>query len=298
LRLASFPNLRRVSYVLDTGPSYAVTSKVLNRKDVLVTASSLAIVLAGHGDITQKNAYGLLDLNVPEGDISPYTTERVARNQKGLKTALGWFEEEGLEVERTDDPINVLLKYAGKKDWSAWLVLVNDPDNEEDKALIALAHEEGITVKDLTGAFDDILPVEQELESEETPQTSGDFQPVAFLPTPAQQQALLQFADFILNFKPGQEGTVHVTRYREGGANSEVLESVTRRAKDEEDAPFDNGKVIGSATKKPGTTKFLVNDDGQYRLGEGKRKKSEETVVYLSSEEVASLPRAVYDPED
>lgn len=245
--------------------------------------NKLALVLAGHGTITEKNADSLLDLNMPD-DVSPFAVGRINRQQKGLKTALGWFENEELDVERVDDPIAKLKEYKSKKGWDAHLVMVPDFDHEEDLKLMDAAHEAGITVKDLTGGYDDILPEEKPVEEAAAVETAGL---VNSLPGPgnlvSEEWAVLKsFAQHLLSY-----GTTSV-EVSEAEANRKAIE----------DAPFDGGEVVGSATKKPGTTAFLMNEDGHYRKAEGRRKKSDEVRVWLTDDEVAQLPRAVYDPPE
>jgi hypothetical protein len=254
-----------------------------------LTNNSLAIVLAGHGTSTDKNIESLLELNIPEGDISPFTVQRVTRAQKGLKTALAWFEGEDLEVERVTDPIAKLVEYKAKKGWDAHLVMVPDPINEDDIDLITQAHEAGITVKDLTGAYDDILPVEKEEPANEN---DGPVEPnvkfVASQFTDAEVNVLKKFAAQLLSWVNDSPSTV---TYREGGASSPV------QTLSGDDAPFDGGTQVGSATKQPGTTVMFMNEDGHYRNAEGHRKTSKEIRVWLTDEEIESLPLAIYDPE-
>lgn len=251
---------------------------------------ALALVLAGHGDITDVNAAALLDKNIPEGDVSPFATERVTRQQKGLRTALAWFKGEGLEVERTDDPIGQLQDYQNrdKGAWDVQLVMLFDADNEEDVALVAAAHEAGIPVKGLNQAYDDILPeakpiVVTENALADTGLTSGQV-PSLELTVP-ELAALKLFAQHLLSY---QDVAIKVT-------DTPASSDATAIA----DAPFEGGTVVGSPTKKPGTTKFLVTDDDvpQYRPGTGSRKKSNEDIVFLTEDEIAALPRAVYDPD-
>lgn len=251
--------------------------------------NSLAIVLAGHGISTDKNIKSLLELNIPEGDISPFTVERVTRAQKGLKSALAWFEAEDLEVERVTDPIATLVEYKKKRGWDAHLVMVPDLLNDDDTSLITDAHEAGITVKDLTGAYDDILPVEKDevpvVKSDEHPEvnTTGQF-------NSSEVQVLKTLASFLIHFDGAIPSEV---TYREGGANSPVQTLNL----DGEETPFDGGTQVGSSTKKPGTTVMFMNEDGHYRNAEGHRKTSKEIRVWLTDEEIESLPLAIYDPE-
>ncbi len=250
---------------------------------------ALALVIAGHGEVTEKNAHSLLDLNIPDGDISPFTVERVTRNMKGVKNALSWFESEELEVERVEDPIAKLLEYKKRKGWDAHLIVVPDPDSDEDQSLIEAALNAGITVKDLTGAYDDILIEEKPAANEVPIVKSGDKAHVALVApqfSATQAAVLAALADFI---SAGAAAPVALT---------EVEEAIARQDKDEADAPFDGDTArVGSATKKPGTTRFFTNEDGHYRNAEGRRKKGDEVIVYLTDDEIDSLPRAIYDPE-
>ena len=249
-------------------------------------ADALALVIAGHGEITEKNAHSLLDLNIPDGDISPFTVERITRNMKGVKTALTWFESEELEVERVEDPISKLKEYKKRKGWDAQLLMVFDPENDDDVALIDAAHDAGITVKDLGGAYDDILPEDKAAPAVETAKIAGlDVKVVPAQFSEAEVAALKKLAAHLNSY-----GATSV-------ALTEAEESEARAAQDEEDAPFDGGTRVGSATKKPGTSKFFTNEDGKYRNAEGRRKKGDEVIVYLTDEEIDALPRAVYDPD-
>lgn len=255
----------------------------------------LALVLAGNGSTTKKNAHDLLDLNIPEGDISPFTVERIPRGKmEGLRTALDWFKTEDLEVERLEDPIAKLKEYQKRKGWDTLLLMVPDFDNEDDVALINAAHEAGILVKDLSGAYDDILPLEAK---EEEPATALEVASniISYGSTPGELTDTLW-----ANFRGAFEALVVdlAKRYANPGeVITEAASSLAALERDVEDAPFEGGTQVGSATRKPGTTKFLMNEDGKYRSAEGRRKKGDEVVVYLTDDEIASLPRAVYDPE-
>jgi len=250
-------------------------------------------VLAGHGVSTDKNIESLLDLNIPEGDICPFTVERIARNQKGLKTALAWFESESLEVERVADPIGKLVEYKKKRGWDAQLVMVPDFDNEDDQQLIHAAQEAGIVVKDLTGAYDDILPEDQPAANENDGPVEPNVKFVAAQFTNSEVEVLKKLANFLIHFTGATPADHEEITYREGGFNSPV-KTLTLSG---EDVPFDGGTQVGSATKKPGTTVMFMNEDGHYRNAEGRRKSSKEIRVWLTDEEIESLPLAIYDPE-
>lgn len=265
-----------------------------------MTKNNLALVLAGHGDITSTNADALLDLNMPE-NVSPFTVQRVTRTQKGLKTALAWFEAEGLDVERVDDPIALLKEYKAKKGWDAHLVMVMGTGNMNDLDLMDEAHEAGITVKDLSNAYDDILPEEKDevpiVKSDERPEvhtTSVQF-------TSDDLALLRKFIAFLKVVEGGVAILPDEISYREGGSSAPVKtleqEAQAKLDKSLEESPFDGGTQVGSATKKPGTTPMFMNEDGHYRNAEGGRKKRDEIRVWLNDEELDSLPLAIYDPE-
>lgn len=261
-----------------------------------MTNNSLAIVLAGHGISTDKNIEALLDLNIPEGALSPFTVERITRNQKGLKAALAWFEGEDLAVERVADPIAKLVEYKDKRGWDAQLVMVPDFDNSDDQELIHAAQEAGIVVKDLTGAYDDILPEDQPAANENDGPVESNVKLVAAPFTDAEVTFLKHLVTLISSASPLIDFLKSGTPLVLASLTDEVA-AQAKLDKDMEDAPFDGGTQVGSATKKPGTTVMFMNEDGHYRNAEGRRKSSKEIRVWLTDEEIESLPLAIYDPE-
>jgi hypothetical protein len=172
--------------------------------------SELIVGLAGHGSATEENIRALLDKNMPE-DLDPYTTERVARGQAGLKTALAWFESEGVPATRTgaygasDDLLSTMRARSKEKGWPAVLIMLYDPENTEDQGLVGIAHRYDIMVKDLCQAYDDILPVEPETPKlEETQDDPPWEQPLAEAATSlgftdAEVRVLKSFAKLMLS---------------------------------------------------------------------------------------------------
>ena len=221
------------------------------------TPNKVAIGVVGNGTVTDANAAGLLDNFIPDKLSGVYTTQRVTRSQTGLRAALQWFSEEGLEVTRTDKLLDDLLahKAAGH---DVWLIVVGCDGSE---GLIANAQDAGVTVKDLTAALDDVLPAAPETETEAT-------DPAEEAPPTLPSQPGAFTADEVRVLKMLASGLLA------GAATPPVA-----------DAP---SPARGSADRREGTKPYYVNEDGAYRAARG-LKKADETKVFLTPEEVEAL---------
>ena len=133
---------------------------------------------AGSGTITPENAKFHLDQFLPE-DPEPGVSalglvivpEHVARRQAGLKHVIAWLDGElGKEnVARAGNLVEALLarreyeENGGSYTDDLVLVMLYDPDSEEDVALARQAHDAGIRVVNLCAAGDDLLLEDTEL---------------------------------------------------------------------------------------------------------------------------------------
>ena len=133
---------------------------------------------AGSGTITPENAKFHLDQFLPE-DPEPGVSalglvlvpERVARRQAGLKHVIAWLDGElGKDnVARAGDLVEALLaRREYEENGETYtddlvLVMLYDPDSEEDVTLAQRAHDAGIRVVNLCAAADDLLLENTEL---------------------------------------------------------------------------------------------------------------------------------------
>ena len=127
---------------------------------------------AGSGTITPENAKFHLDQFLPE-DPEPGVSalglvlvpEHVARRQAGLKHVIAWLDGElGKDaVLRASKLVEALLdRREYEENGETYtddlvLVMLYDPDSEEDVALAKQANDAGIRVVDLCAAGDDLL---------------------------------------------------------------------------------------------------------------------------------------------
>ena len=127
---------------------------------------------AGSGTITPENAKFHLDQFLPE-DPEPGVSalglvivpEHVARKQAGLKHVIAWLDGElGKDaVLRASKLVEALLdRREYEENGETYtddlvLVMLYDPDVEEDVALAQQAHDAGIRVVNLCAAADDLL---------------------------------------------------------------------------------------------------------------------------------------------
>ena len=139
---------------------------------------------AGSGTITPENAKFHLDQFLPE-DPEPGVSalglvivpEHVARRQAGLKHVIAWLDGElGKDnVARAGDLVEALLaRREYEENGETYtddlvLVMLYDPDSEEDVTLAQQAHDAGIRVVNLCAAADDLLLDSTELFPAEEP---------------------------------------------------------------------------------------------------------------------------------
>lgn len=168
--------------------------------------AALTTAYAGSGETTAENVAAMLDVFLPEKLGMVYVPPKLFRYQSGLKKAVAWLEEQ-VSKDGTipvPDPIEAMLKRNedlaadGKPIDDLVLVMLFDPEKDEDIALAQRAIEAGIRVVDLCAAGDDLAlddavitfqdeeAAAQEAAGEEPPFDGGH--PVGEpLPTPGQQ---------------------------------------------------------------------------------------------------------------
>lgn len=123
------------------------------------TEPFITYALWGTGDITPENATALLEEYIPDNVGTVYRPERVTRDQKGLRTALAWFESpdflgEGGAVPSTDLVASLVSDRVNNGDLVFILALWPEVPSHEDFDFIEAAQNEGITVLDLSRAMD------------------------------------------------------------------------------------------------------------------------------------------------
>lgn len=239
-----------------------------------------AFAITGNGAVTEANAAALLDNYLPDELSGVYTTERVTRSQKGLKTAIAWMESEGLEIERDDDLIGKLTEHREQGHDVALLVVGTDDVDET----VTAAHELGIVVKDLSAALDDVIPPEPESSGQDF---DGD-EPASVPPglthgpspadrfTDAEVKVLRQFAWFLQSQQEKDQKTAKDEPPFDG-PYTDPSKTVLGKSKKP-------ARPTGSTTRKEGSKPYFVSEDGGIREARG-RKRDTETKVFLSDSE-------------
>lgn len=126
-----------------------------------MTDTFMTYALWGTGDITPENATALLDEYIPENVGTIYRPERITRDQKGLRTALDWFESpdflgEGGAVPSTDLVQSLTFDRDTQGDEVYLLALWPEVPGHEDFDFIESVQANGITVLDLARALDEL----------------------------------------------------------------------------------------------------------------------------------------------
>lgn len=138
---------------------------------------SLTTAYAGHADTKEENIPAVLDTFLPGQLGLVIIPERVPRSQAGLKKVVTWLESEVGKNGTIPEP-DLIAALLARKDYEEdgeaksddlALVMLYDPENEDDVALAKAATEAGIKVVDLTAAGDDLLLDDAVVSFEETP---------------------------------------------------------------------------------------------------------------------------------
>lgn len=288
----------------------------------------------GSADITADNAASILNNLLPEdppegeGIGLVIVPSSVPRFRKGLKTVIGWLEGEvGKDgTIPADDVLAELLTRAEYTDDDGnaqsddlVLVMLYDPENDDDVLLAQRAHEDGVRVVNLAAAGDDLLFEEPEPEpepevpaAEEAPPWQAPAEDVAAavarateagMATAAAQEAAGAVGPEARPV-PGQGVSVTlslsqdaidllaaaiVEALRQGGELADVRVVERELASVTDISPVEKG-VIGSTTEQAeGTTPYYYHEGNcKYRPARG-RPKAGETKVYLTDEGIRQV---------
>lgn len=126
-----------------------------------MTEPYMTYALWGNGDIDPRNAAKLLEEYIPDNVGTVYRPERVTRDQKGLRTALDWFESpdflgEGGAVPSNDLVQSLTFDRDMQGDEVYLLALWPEVPQHEDFDFIESVQGAGITVFDLSRALDEL----------------------------------------------------------------------------------------------------------------------------------------------
>lgn len=172
--------------------------------------NALTTAYAGSADSTPENIAAMLDVFLPDNLGMVYIPARVPRFQAGLKKVLSWLQGEVGEAGTipADDLIEAMLQRndpavikadearTGPDDLV--LVMLFDPEREDDVTLAQRAIEAGIRVVDLAAAGDDLAlddaVITFQEEEDAAQEAAGEAPPFEGghpigepLPTPGQQ---------------------------------------------------------------------------------------------------------------
>lgn len=124
-----------------------------------INAASYAF--AGTGEVDEGNASALLDDFLPQVLGAVYRPTRVPRSNKSLSAVINWLESpDVLDAKGTvpsDDLIADLLARRETGDDVALVVIWPAEPSEDELTLAKAAFENGIPVKNLAAALDDLL---------------------------------------------------------------------------------------------------------------------------------------------
>lgn len=276
---------------------------------------------AGSADITAENAASLLDDKLPDELGRLYIPTAVPRRFAGLKRVVSWLEKELEQPDGskpyipTDDLVAVLLTRREAGD-DVHLVLLYNPENDDDYQIGKAAIDAGIPVHNLAAAYDDLLLEETQPEDEPAPaeptaeeidisaKVDRDIQDdiAAAAPgavqvtinfTPEQLAAVVGIAKTILEafVRPGTTVNNSFTRspdvipHRE---DAHVGPTGALKVREEDRGAPPAAKSANDGERPKGSKPYYTNEDGEYRPARGPAKDGE-TKVYLTPEEIEKI---------
>lgn len=130
--------------------------------------AKLSTAYAGSAPIKEENAVGLLNNFLPDKLGWVFIPERVPRKLTGLKTVIAFLESEVGDdgTIPVADPIKALLDKREAEGDDLALIMLFDPESEEDVALAKRAFDAGIKVYDLAAAGDELVLADSVIEFE------------------------------------------------------------------------------------------------------------------------------------
>lgn len=289
--------------------------------------AALTTAYAGSGDTTPENIAAMLDVFLPGNLGMVYVPARVPRYQAGLKKALAWLEGEVGQAGTIPVPDLIEAMLQRNKDLAAEdkpaddlvLVMLFDPEKDEDLTLARAAIEAGIRVVDLCAAGDDLALDDAVItfqdEEDAAQEAAGDALPFDGghpvgepLPTPGQQVQAAQDAGVAAaGTRPVPAGTPgivlniqlniapeHVATLAQAIVQAMGISAITTMAATEVTAGAGMASVTPihgvAGDDAPAGTKAYYYDSakGTYRPARGKTRDNE-TKVHLTTAEIKEI---------
>lgn len=278
-----------------------------------------SFAIAGSGEVdVENNAAPLLDSYIPQSIGAFFRPERVPRSNKSLSGVLDWLVSDDMlgakGVRPSGDLVADLVASRDEHGYDPELIMLwPEEPSEEEIELVTRARAEGIPVKSLGDAIDDLL-WEPEVEEEPAPEPEPETPAVA---EPVKEQAPelhpliaagLSEQRWSALRSALEEVVVDTVQRYIGGQIAAAPVGVSPEPEAEDKPPFDGpyektpkfqAPPAGRAAR-PSAMEYLKTGDGPdatYRLAASpvnrrpRRPRANETRVTLTEEQIGELAR-------